>query len=138
MDDLLSLAEAADLLGIKPATLRAAIDRRRFTARKVGNTWVTTRPEVERYRSQNSGAVGRPKGHSKWSEIKRQNGVPVDRAETPDEMEAAFQDDHDTADRERDNSGSIAGQTEATRAMGKRARRDVRHLRRSRPGPASS
>lgn len=60
MEDLLSLAEAAALLDRKPVTLRAAIDRGRFKARKFGNTWVTTRAEVERYRRENLGQVGRP------------------------------------------------------------------------------
>lgn len=60
MKDLLSLAEAADELGIKPVTLRAAVARERFAARKFGNTWVTTRAEVERYRRDSLGQGGRP------------------------------------------------------------------------------
>ena len=60
MDDLLSLAEAADELGIAAVTLRAARERGRFAARLFGNTYVTTRAEVERYRREHLGQVGRP------------------------------------------------------------------------------
>ena len=60
MDDLLSLAEAAEELGVAPVTLRAAIGRGRFSARKFGPVWVTTRAEVERYRRESLGQRGRP------------------------------------------------------------------------------
>jgi hypothetical protein len=64
MDDLLKnlvdLNEAADMLGLQPVTLRAAIGRGAFAARKFGNAWVTTRDEVERYRAMNQGRSGRP------------------------------------------------------------------------------
>lgn len=60
LDDIIDLAEAAKDLGIAPVTLRAAIGRGRFAARKFGNSWVTTRQEVARYRAENLGQVGRP------------------------------------------------------------------------------
>lgn len=62
LDDLLSLAEAAEDLELAPVTLRAAVARGRFAARLFGNTYVTTRQEVERYRRENLGQVGRPAG----------------------------------------------------------------------------
>ncbi len=64
MDDqlknLMTLDKAAESLGIAAVTLRAAIARSRFAARKFGTTWVTTKDEVERYRRDNLGQVGRP------------------------------------------------------------------------------
>jgi hypothetical protein len=73
MDELLSLAEAAKELEIEPVTLRAAIGRRRLAARRFGKTYVTTRSEVERYRRQNLGKVGRTQipeafAHIRWPE----------------------------------------------------------------------
>jgi Helix-turn-helix domain len=98
--DLLDLSAAATELGLAPVTLRAAIARGRFAARKVGNAYLTTRAEVERYRAENLGRLGRPpappsgaaevdpaprgtattsRGRTiKWSEIKRRKGAPVD------------------------------------------------------------
>lgn len=61
MDDLLSLAQAADRLGVAPVTLRVAVGRGRFNARKIGKTWVTTDDEVERYRQDHLGRRGRPR-----------------------------------------------------------------------------
>lgn len=58
--DLMSLAEAAEDLELAPVSLRAAVARGTFRARKFGNTWVTTRAEVERYRREKLGQVGRP------------------------------------------------------------------------------
>ena len=63
MDDLknlLDLSEAAAELGIAPVTLRAAIKNGALRARKFGNTWVTTRAEVDRYRTDWLGRIGRP------------------------------------------------------------------------------
>lgn len=62
IDEILTLADAAAALSIAPVTLRAAIARGTFRARKFGNTWITTLEEVERYRRENLGRVGRPKG----------------------------------------------------------------------------
>jgi hypothetical protein len=58
--DLMSLAEAAEDLGIRPVSLRAAIERGTFRARKFGTSWVTTRQEVDRYARDRLGQVGRP------------------------------------------------------------------------------
>lgn len=60
LDDIIDLATAAEDLGLAPVTMRAAVSRGRLDARKVGNTWITTRQEVERYRRESLGAVGRP------------------------------------------------------------------------------
>jgi hypothetical protein len=92
IDDILTLAEAAELLGRSPTTLRAQAVAGRLKARLVGKTWVTTKAEVERYRRENLGNVGRPpnvgpepgltKGRAeapirrKWSDIKRAKGAP--------------------------------------------------------------
>lgn len=62
MDDLdiLTLAEAAELLGRSPVTLRAQVAAGRLRARLIGKTWITTRDEVERYRRESLGQPGRP------------------------------------------------------------------------------
>jgi excisionase family DNA binding protein len=46
-DDQLTLAEAAELLGLSPGTLRMQVKAGRLGARLFGKTWVTTRAEVE-------------------------------------------------------------------------------------------
>lgn len=61
LDDIISLAEAGELLGISPETLRTQVRRGRLEARNIGKTWITTRQEVERYRRENLGQVGRPR-----------------------------------------------------------------------------
>jgi excisionase family DNA binding protein len=58
--DILTLAEAAELLGRSPTTLRSQVAAGRLRARLVGKTWVTHRAEVERYRRDSIGKVGRP------------------------------------------------------------------------------
>ena len=53
MDDSsrpIGLAEAAELLGVSHATLRAQVHRGRLRAIKVGRDWIVTTEEVERYR----------------------------------------------------------------------------------------
>lgn len=62
IDDILTLGDAATLLGIAPVTLRAAVARGRLKARKFGGTWLTTKQDVEAYRRDHLGQVGRPKG----------------------------------------------------------------------------
>ena len=57
----MTLAEAADALGLSPDTLRSQIRYGRFVARKVGRDWHTTRAEVERYRRDVLGRAGRRK-----------------------------------------------------------------------------
>ena len=49
----ISFEDAAADLGLETAALRAAIAHDHFAATKVGETWVTTRDEVERYRREN-------------------------------------------------------------------------------------
>lgn len=46
----MGLAEAADLLGVRHATLRAQVHRGRLRAFKVGRDWLVTNEEIERYR----------------------------------------------------------------------------------------
>jgi excisionase family DNA binding protein len=47
---LIGLAEAAELLGVSHATLRAQVWRGRLNAEKVGRDWIVTGAEVRRYR----------------------------------------------------------------------------------------
>jgi hypothetical protein len=60
MDDLISLEDAARRLGISRVTLRSAIARDRFAARKIGTSWITNLQEVERYRAEQLNQRGRP------------------------------------------------------------------------------
>lgn len=48
----IGLAEAAELLGVSHATLRAQIWRGRLRADKVGRDWLVTAAEIQRYRSE--------------------------------------------------------------------------------------
>lgn len=48
-DDLIDLAEAADLAGRSPATMRWAAWKGRLEAQRIGNSWATTRGAVARY-----------------------------------------------------------------------------------------
>ncbi len=47
---MLTLIQAAKLLGVAPATLRAQIHRARLKAVKLGRDWFVEEAEVERYR----------------------------------------------------------------------------------------
>jgi hypothetical protein len=58
--DVITLSEAGKLLGRSADTLRTQVHRGRLQARLIGKTWVTTRAEVERYRRESLGKVGRP------------------------------------------------------------------------------
>ena len=58
----MTLIEAAQLLGVSAATLRSQVRYGRLRAAKRGRDWSVTRREVERYRAENLGRVGRPKG----------------------------------------------------------------------------
>ena len=51
----ISLDDAAAALGIASAALHAAIAHDHFAATKVGDSWVTTQDEIERYRRENLG-----------------------------------------------------------------------------------
>jgi excisionase family DNA binding protein len=48
----IGLSEAAKLLGVSHATLRAQIWRGRLNADKVGRDWLVTGAEIRRYRSE--------------------------------------------------------------------------------------
>lgn len=60
LDDVISLATAAELLGLSPDTLKRQAQNSRIDARLVGKTWITTRQEVARYAAEQRGRVGRP------------------------------------------------------------------------------
>ena len=49
LDDILSLEEAARMLGRSPNTMRWAAQTGRLGAKKIGRDWVTTRDEVQWY-----------------------------------------------------------------------------------------
>jgi len=57
---MLTLAQAASQLGVSPSTLRGQISKGKLRGRLVGKTWTVTDREVERYRAQSLGRVGRP------------------------------------------------------------------------------
>jgi hypothetical protein len=59
--DIITLAEAGQLLGLAGSTLRNQVRAGRLRARLIGKTWVTTRDEVERYRIESLGQPGRPR-----------------------------------------------------------------------------
>lgn len=48
-DELLTLAEAAALVGRAPVSLRSAVERGRLPARRFGSVWITTRAAVAQY-----------------------------------------------------------------------------------------
>lgn len=54
-----TLAQAAELLGLNPGTLRQQVRLGRLRAEKVGNVWTVTPREIERYRRDSLGARGR-------------------------------------------------------------------------------
>jgi excisionase family DNA binding protein len=58
----LTISEAALQLGLAPATLRAQIRNGRLEATKVGPIFLVQRSELERYRRDSLGKVGRPDG----------------------------------------------------------------------------
>ena len=60
LDDVITLADGANELGIAAVTLRAAVSRGRVDARKVGNSSITTRQELARYHAENFERTGRP------------------------------------------------------------------------------
>ncbi len=58
--DMMTLTEAAAVLGLAPSTLRQQLTKGRLRGRKVGPIWTVTPSEVERYRSASLGRIGRP------------------------------------------------------------------------------
>jgi excisionase family DNA binding protein len=53
-----SLAQAAELLGLSPGTLNVQARRGRLRARKIGDRWIVSAAEVERYRRDVLGKPG--------------------------------------------------------------------------------
>lgn len=80
LKDIITLKEAGELLDLAPVSLRAAIARGRFDAAKVGTTWITTRQELERYRSENLGQVGRPATTAAGAAVPERVRVPRNAA----------------------------------------------------------
>ena len=58
----MTLKEAASVLGIAPSTLRIQAEKGVLRARKVGRDWTVTPGEVDRYRREHLGRIGRRKG----------------------------------------------------------------------------
>lgn len=88
MGELLTLADAAEKLGLSLSTVQHQAKAGRLHAEKYGRAWLVTIDEVERYRTENLGQVGRPSmpksrsGHRNWSEVKaerqaRKGGRPA-------------------------------------------------------------
>lgn len=57
---MLTLAEAADQLGLAASTLRHQVQAGRLRARLIGKTYVVTERELARYRREHLGKLGRP------------------------------------------------------------------------------
>ena len=76
---MLTLTQAATLLGVTAATLRQQIANGRIKARKVGRDWTVTEREVERYRRESRRVVTydmvQRKGASKRHVVKREQRV---------------------------------------------------------------
>jgi excisionase family DNA binding protein len=62
MRKLLSLAQAAVVLGLSPSTLKHQARKGHLVALLVGKSYVVTADEVERYRREHLGRHGRPLG----------------------------------------------------------------------------
>lgn len=58
---LLTLAQAAAQLGLAASTLRVQVNKGKLKAELIGKTYVVTPAEVERYRRDHQGQIGRPK-----------------------------------------------------------------------------
>lgn len=71
----LTISEAAQQLGLAPATLRVQIRKGRLEAAKIGPIYVVQRSELERYRRESLGKIGRPDGA---------NSTPRQRKRQPD------------------------------------------------------
>lgn len=61
--ELLTLAQAAAVLGLSPSTLRTQVQRGRLAAQLAGKTYLVQRSEVERYQREQAGRPG-PKGRN--------------------------------------------------------------------------
>lgn len=56
---MLTLTEAAARLGLRPSTLLTQVQRGRLRATKFGPVWTVEEVEVERYRAESLGRIGR-------------------------------------------------------------------------------
>jgi excisionase family DNA binding protein len=56
---MLTLVEAAALLGVAASTLRHQLAKGRLHGRLVGKTWTVSEREVARYRAESLGKPGR-------------------------------------------------------------------------------
>jgi excisionase family DNA binding protein len=59
---MMTLPQAAAILGLAPSTLRHAIRRGQLEAEKVGYRWTVSVAAVDRYRQDHRGRRGYPKG----------------------------------------------------------------------------
>jgi hypothetical protein len=59
LDEILTLDQAAALLGRSASTLRHQAKAMQLNARRLGGVWLTTRSEVARYRGAQLGQAGR-------------------------------------------------------------------------------
>jgi excisionase family DNA binding protein len=59
-DELLTLADAADRLGLAAATLRQQVRHGRLEAKLYGRTYLVSAREVARYADEHRGRRGRP------------------------------------------------------------------------------
>ena len=66
-----TLAEAGAILGVSPATLRRQVHNGKLRATLVGKTYTVTTREIERYRAESLGRIGRPVGAKDGSPRKR-------------------------------------------------------------------
>jgi excisionase family DNA binding protein len=78
-DRLLTITEAADMLGLKRDTLRRQARNGVLRAEHVGSVWIVTEREVVRYRREHLGKVG-PKPGSK----RRKKPEPTETGASPD------------------------------------------------------
>lgn len=60
----LTMAEAADRLGLSVSTVRHQAQAGRLRAAKAGRDWLVTEREVERYRAESLGRPGRHRSAS--------------------------------------------------------------------------
>lgn len=57
--NMMTLKEAAERYGFKPASLRKAANRRTLNAERMGRDWLVTAESVERYIAQHAGKAER-------------------------------------------------------------------------------
>lgn len=57
-DELLTVSQAAERLGLSRKTVWLQINRGVLTASRLGSVWVVTAREVDRYARENKGKVG--------------------------------------------------------------------------------